>query len=125
VKACVCRAGTAACFVVTSCRPLFSDGADGGSGQRRDCRAGEPGWNPEATLPLPQGRAPATVPLLSGEWAASARAAGPAALVTARKGEGSAGGWGGRSWRRLEDATHGVSLGSTVTWGGGRSSAAH
>lgn len=94
VKACVCRVGTAACFVVTSCHLLFSDG---GSGQRWDRRAGEPGWNPEAALPLPQGRAPATVPLLSGEWAASARAAGPTALVTERKGMGLAVG-------RLEEA---------------------
>lgn len=70
---------------VTSSHPLFSDG---GSGQRWDRRTGEPRWNPEAALPLPQGRALATVPLLSGEWAASARAAGPAALVTERKGEG-------------------------------------
>lgn len=92
MKACVCRVGAVPCFVVTSCHPLFSGG---GSGQRRDRRAGEPRWNPEAALPLPQGRAPATIPLLSGEWAASAWAAGPAALVTARKGEGLAVGGGG------------------------------
>lgn len=69
-----------------TCCSLLSGGGDG-SGQWWDCRAGEPGWNPEAALPLPQGWAPVTVPLLPGEWIASARAAGPTTLVTARKGE--------------------------------------
>lgn len=59
----------------------------GGSGQRRDGGVGQPGRNPEAALPLPQGRAPPAVPLMPGERAAPSRAAGPAALVSAGEGE--------------------------------------
>lgn len=67
----------------------------GGSGQRRDGGVGQPGRDPEAALPLPQGRAPPAVPLVSGEWAAPSRAAGPAALVSAGEGEWSWGAQGG------------------------------
>lgn len=70
-----------------TCRFLLSGG---GSGQWWDCRAGESGRDPEATLPLPQRRSPVTIPLVPGEWASSSRAVGPTTLVTARKGEESA-----------------------------------
>ena len=63
----------------------------GGSGQRRDGGVGQPGRDPEAALPLPQGRAPPAVPLVPGEWAAPSRAAGSTALASAGEGEWS---WG-------------------------------
>lgn len=59
----------------------------GNSGQRRDSGVGQPGRDPEAALPLPQGRAPPAVPLVPGERAAPPRAAGPTTLVSAREGE--------------------------------------
>ena len=59
----------------------------GGSGQRWDSGVGQPGRDPEAALPLPQGRSPPAVPLMPGEWAAPSRAAGPATLVSAGEGE--------------------------------------
>lgn len=59
----------------------------GGSGQRRDSGAGQPGWDPEAALPLPQGRTPPAVPLVPGKRAAPSWAAGPSTLVSAGKGE--------------------------------------
>lgn len=59
----------------------------GGSGQRRDSGAGQPGRDPEAAFLLPQGRAPPAVPLVPGKWAAPSWAAGPSTLVSAGKGE--------------------------------------
>lgn len=76
--------GLSPCLMVTS-HWVFA--GYGGSGQWRDSGVGQPGRDPEATLPLPQRRAPPAVPLVPGEWAASPRAAGPASLVPAGKGE--------------------------------------
>lgn len=56
------------------------------SGQWGDGGAGQPGWDPETSTPLPQRRPSASVPVLPGERPAPPRSAGPSALVPEGKG---------------------------------------
>lgn len=56
------------------------------SGQWRHCGVGEPGWDPEASIPFSKRRPSAAVPHVSGDWTPSTRPARSSSLVPEGKG---------------------------------------